>query len=180
LPRVLEMLRSGAIHLSGLRVLVPHLTQESADALLEQAARKSKRAIEEIAACHAPRPAVPESIRKVPERQAEQAATVAPPLAPAPALLLSVPAQTPRPATMAPLAQDRYHVQLTASRELRDKIEEAKALLRHQVPSGDLAVILDRAPEFVRHRPIAARFAVFRGSGASRSSWRFPATPSCH
>lgn len=168
LPRVLEMLRSGAVHLSGLRVLVPHLTDESADALLEQAAGKSKRAIEEIAACHAPKPAVPESIRKVPERRAEQtAATVAPPAAPAPAapapaLPLSVPAQTPRPATVAPLAQDRYHVQLTASRELRDKIEEAKALLRHQIPSGDLAVILDRALSLLIAQVKKDRFGVGR------------------
>ena len=195
LPRVLEMLRSGAIHLSGLRVLVPHLTEESADALLEQAAGKSKRAIEEIAACHAPRPAVPESIRKVPERRAEQTATAAPPSAPAPALLLSAPAQTPRPATVALLAPDRYHVQLTASRELRDKIEEAKALLRHQVPSGDLATILDRAltvliaqvkkdrfgvgrkprsatlpegPAQSRHVPDAIKRAVFTPSGGVR------------
>lgn len=163
LPRVVEMLRSGAIHLSGLRVLVPHLTDESADALLEQAAGKSKRAIEEIVACHAPRHDVAESIRKVPERQvAAPVPVAAPPPSPAPAFLLSVPASAPRPATVAPLAPDRYHVQLTASRELRDKIEEAKSLLRHQVPNGDLATILDRALTVLIAQVKKDRFGVGR------------------
>ena len=63
---------------------------------------------------------------------------------------------------MAPLAVDRYHVQLTASRELRDKIEEAKALLRHQVPSGDLATILDRALTVLITKVKKDRFGVGR------------------
>ena len=44
-----------------------------------------------------------------------------------------------------PLGQDRFKVQFTATRELRDKLREAQALLRHQVPDGNLAEIFDRA-----------------------------------
>lgn len=51
-------------------------------------------------------------------------------------------------------------MQLTASRELRDKIEEAKALLRHQVPSGDLATILDRALTVLIAKVKKERFGV--------------------
>lgn len=159
-PRLIEMRRSGAIHLTGLRMLVPHLTDENADALLEEARGKTKRQIEDIIAAHAPRPAVPESIRKVPVR-------VDP--APSPAAgsssdcgpLFAAP-QSPKPAVVAPLAPDMYYVQLTASRELRDKIDEAKALLSHQVPNGDLATILDRALTVLIARVKKDRFGVGR------------------
>lgn len=162
-PRVLEMLRSGAIHLSGLRVLVPHLSEDRADALLEQAQGKSKRAIEEIAAGHAPKPAVADCIRKVPERRAPAPlpAAAAPAQQTGPLFAVLQP-RPPRPAVVAPLAPDRYHVQLTASRELRDKIEEAKALLRHQIPSGDLATILDRALTVLIAKVKKERFGVGR------------------
>ena len=36
-------------------------------------------------------------------------------------------------------------MQFTAGRDLRDKIEQAKALLRHRVPNGDLATIVEQA-----------------------------------
>lgn len=161
-PRVVAMRRSGAIHLSGLRILVPHLTDDNADGLLEEAARKSKRGIEEIVARHAPKPAVPDSIRKVPERRAAEPVTEvpAPLFAAAPPVTTAPP--VPRPTVIAPLAPERYHVQLTASRELRDKIEEAQALMRHQVPSGDLATILDRALTLLIAKVKKDRFAVGR------------------
>jgi hypothetical protein len=63
---------------------------------------------------------------------------------------------------VAPLAPDLYYVQLTASRELRDKIDEAKALLRHQVPTGDLATILDRALTVLIAKVKKERFGVGR------------------
>jgi hypothetical protein len=162
-PRVVAMRRSGAIHLTGLRILAPHLTAESADRLLEQATHKSKREIEGIVACHAPKPPVADSIRKVPERQAAEPAAVEPRSlfdAARPPLPTAPPA--PRPAVVAPIAPERYHVQLTASRQLRDKIEEAKALLRHQVPNGDLATILEQALTVLIAKVKKDRFGVGR------------------
>ena len=49
------------------------------------------------------------------------------------------------PARIAPLAPERYRIQLTVSRETHDKFRRAQALLRHAVPSGDAAEIFDRA-----------------------------------
>src|SRR5688572_593951 len=49
-PRVLDHLRSGAIHLTGLFVLAPHLNEETADALLAEARGKSRREIEYLLA----------------------------------------------------------------------------------------------------------------------------------
>ena len=65
-PAVLDALRAGKVHLTGLRMLSPHLTGEGHLALLDEAAGKSKRKIEEIVARIAPRPAVPASMRKLP------------------------------------------------------------------------------------------------------------------
>jgi hypothetical protein len=48
-------------------------------------------------------------------------------------------------ATIKPLAPEQYVVKFTASRAIHEKLREAQALLRHRVPSGDLAEIFDRA-----------------------------------
>lgn len=62
---------------------------------------------------------------------------------PAPA----APAQLPdrRSAEITPLSPDRYRVQVTIGGETLEKLRLAKDLLRHSLPSGDEAVILDRA-----------------------------------
>ncbi len=162
-PRVIAMRRSGAIHLSGLRVLVPHLSEDSADALLDEARGKSKRAIEEIAVRHAPKPDVADCIRRLPERRmpAPPPEAAAPVPETGPLFASRSRPQPPRPA-VAPLAPDRYHVQLTAERGLRDKIEVATALLRHKIPSGDLATILDLALTVLIAKVKKERFGVGR------------------
>ncbi|MEE9279826.1 MAG: hypothetical protein V3V67_06590, partial [Myxococcota bacterium] len=47
--------------------------------------------------------------------------------------------------TPEPLGQQRYKIQFTAGREFCDKLREAQALLRQQIPDGELAEIFDRA-----------------------------------
>ena len=49
-PEVIEAVRSSRVHLSGLRLLAAHLTNDNHHDLLAEAAGKSKREIEEIAA----------------------------------------------------------------------------------------------------------------------------------
>ncbi len=49
------------------------------------------------------------------------------------------------PTRVAPLAPARYRIQVTVSGETHDKLRRAQALLRHAVPTGDAAEILDRA-----------------------------------
>ena len=53
-------------------------------------------------------------------------------------------APTHRPAVK-PLAADRYEIRFTASAATRDKLKVAQDLLRHAIPSGDVAAIFDRA-----------------------------------
>ncbi len=63
------------------------------------------------------------------------------------------------PAIIAPLAPARYKVQFTAGPELHDKIERARALLRHQIPDGDLGAVFDRAMTLLVGELERARFA---------------------
>jgi hypothetical protein len=53
----------------------------------------------------------------------------------------------PPAAAVTPLGGERYKVQFTASRGLRDKLTEAQDLLGRAGPGGDLAVVVERALE---------------------------------
>ena len=75
-PMLLEMLRDGRIHLSGIALLAPHLTAQNRRDLLKRATHKTRRQIEEIVAELRPRPDVPAGMRKLPApRRAESART---------------------------------------------------------------------------------------------------------
>ena len=67
-PALIEVVRSGRIHLAGVRLLVPHLTEENHGDLLARAGGKSKRKIEEMIAMLFPKPPVSATIRKLPSR----------------------------------------------------------------------------------------------------------------
>ena len=81
-PMLLAMLADGLLHLSGIARLAAHLTRENRDAVLAQAAHKSKRQIEELVATLAPRPDAPAVIRKLPGRGSAAGTTAARELVP--------------------------------------------------------------------------------------------------
>ncbi len=61
LPAIFVAVADGRLHLSGLSLLAPHLTSESADELLAAAAHKTKREIEQLLAHRFPQPDLPGS-----------------------------------------------------------------------------------------------------------------------
>ena len=63
---LLAMLRDGRIHLSGMALLVPVLTAENRDAVLERATHQSKRQIEQLVAELSPQADVPSVMRRLP------------------------------------------------------------------------------------------------------------------
>lgn len=157
-PRILSMLGDGTLNLTTVRLVAPHLTDESADGLLDAAAGRSKRQVEELVARHAPRPDVPPSVRKLPVKATSACATsvsnVPTPTVPdevssvgaPPAASVGPPvAPRARPAIVRPLAPERYEVRFTASAETCAKLRRAQDLLRHAVPTGDTATVVDRA-----------------------------------
>jgi hypothetical protein len=159
-PVILEMLAAGAIHLTAVRLLSPHLTPANHREVLDSARGKKKPEIEAIVARLSPRPDVPASVRKLPAPRPsaflraeapvapDESATV--PVASKPAA--PVPTETgltaeplvPR-ATVTPLSPDRYKLQLTIGGDTLEKLRLAKDMLSHAIPSGDDAAVLDRA-----------------------------------
>src|SRR5206468_1652752 len=83
-----------------------------------------------------PRPDVPTQL----EPQPAPAGSPLPQLAPGPP-----PAAPPVTTKVTPLAPERFALQLTIDQATQEKLMRAQALLRHQVPSGELAQVLDLA-----------------------------------
>jgi len=103
-------------------------------------------------------PPVPDSVPKRPVRNPRtlEMALAAPGTS-------AAPSAPPRErAVVAPLSEDTFSVQFTASRVLRDKLRRAQDLLRHRVPSGDMAAIFEKALDSLIERVEKERFAVVR------------------
>jgi len=159
-PVILEMLAAGSVNLTTVRLLVSHLTVANHRAVLESVRGKGKSDVEEIVARLSPRPDVPSSLRKLPTPAPLPAASPLPAQVPVAAAAATAPAATVPVSTVrivtvsvagypgqavAPLSPDRYRLQLTIGVETLEKLRLARDLLRHAIPSGDEAAVLDRA-----------------------------------
>jgi len=165
-PVILRLLAEGAVSLTTVKLLAPHLTDENHVAVLESARGQHKSEIEKIVARLSPVPDVATSIRKLPATAARDETPVAAPAAvpdPSVARMFTMtpsPADAPlfstaptaavtdsasRPAAVKALSPDRYKLQLTIGGDTLAKLRRAKDMLRHAVPSGDEAEIIDRA-----------------------------------
>jgi len=63
---------------------------------------------------------------------------------------------------VAPLAEDTFKFQFTASRACHDKFRQAQDLLRHRIPDGDLATIVENALDLLIEHVKKERFATGR------------------
>jgi hypothetical protein len=221
-PFILELLASGAVNLTTVRLLSPHLTPDNHATVLESARGKKRPEVEEIVARLAPFPEVPPSIRKLPPPRAGGPPPAPPasegigpgsarplqstgspfgPPAGAPTTGSTAPAWRPagspaaeaagrsqdRPSTaptavvvpttipppaypppeyrrlrsadVTPIAPDRYRLQCTIGGATLEKLRLAQDMLRHAIPSGDEAAILDRAFTALLVEIARARFA---------------------
>jgi hypothetical protein len=233
-PLVVELFERGALHLSAIKMLGPRLTAANHAEVLERASFKGKREIELLVAELAPKPDVPNRMRKLPERSqssatrtratnaqsldastacagsdasigaariasllganpaltASHAITAAPGITASPAITAAPATQpvgaspaftasetsiaapsvgagaatfaleSPRPrGSSAPLRPGRYKVELTAGQSLHDKLEQLQELLRHRVPDGHLAVIVELAVDALIDKTMKQRCA---------------------
>ena len=164
-----QLLTRMAAHLTAIKLLGPHLTQDNHVRVLEQARGKNKREIELLVAALAPKPDVPSQMRKLPEPKPVRVTRDPAPVAQEVPIAASTPAAThpptfaleaPRPAaSLTPLRPSRYKLELTAGQALHDKLERLKNLLRHQVPDGDLAKIVELAVDQLVEKTLKQRFA---------------------
>jgi len=177
-PVIFDMLGEGILNLTTVRLLARHLTDENHEALLTAAARKSRREVEELLAGHFPQPDVAPSVRKLPATRP----ALSPPAPPASVPATSVPsagaalpipeaasAPTRRP-IVSPRAPGRYEVRFTASAETCEKLRLAQDLLRHAIPTGDMAQIIDRALTVLLEDLARKKFAATNHPRASRGA----------
>jgi hypothetical protein len=165
LPRVLEELRSGALHLTALYLLAKHLTDDNCEALLAEARGKSKREIELLIARWFPRPDAEQRITPLtdspaPPRLASQGEPD--PSGQPTSIALPGKGESGAPFKLEPLSVSSYRVQFTASAELYAKIENARELLSHALPTGDLAALFERALDELLEREMKRRMGAGR------------------
>ena len=181
-PAILAALEDGSVTLTTVRLLAPHLTAANHQNVLALARHKGKGEVEELVASLRPLPAVPSTIRKLPDhRQAPldttRVAHTPMSTAPSPPMVTSPIGMVPRPMET-PLAPERYKVQFTISRETQEKLRRVQALARHAIPSGDPAEIFDRALTLLlqdlERRRCAAVTSPRAAAGAAGGSTTYP------
>ena len=167
-------------------LLAPRLTPENHVELLDLARHKSKRAIEELLADRAPKPDVPGQVRKLPVPRSTSAVRMPLEIAESSrevticeAVATPTVRRGPSPVP-SPLGGTRFKIQFTGSETLCGKLREAQALLRHQIPDGDLAEIFGRALALLLEDAKRKKFAqTSRPRGRSKAAKK-PGTASRH
>jgi len=157
-PQIFDALADGRIHLTGISLLAPHLTEENAQALLAACVHKTKREIQLVLAARFPQPDLPTFIASL------GAAGAAPVTLPSPQVVLgqtpampdtvvevgTSPAHSSAPAridgpvipVVTPLAPGRFGWQLTVDQETQDLMGDVEDLLGPDVRPGDMAAVL--------------------------------------
>ena len=167
-PEVLVAVEEGFLTLASVRLLAPHFTVDNCRELIDRARHKSKRDVELLVAAIAPRAPVPTVVRRLPDRPGtaavtttvqsllrSEAAEVKTPTDRVPECAGAAPSKERGPAhayrisrpvsTVTPLSPSCYRLQVVLSEEAHAKLRRAQDLLRHAVPNGDVATVLNRA-----------------------------------
>lgn len=172
-PIILELVADSRVSLTAIALLARFLNEENHQALLTEATHKTVREVEHIVARLAPRPDVPQVLRRMPlpadTASSSAAATASTPavgpvaasteeavaglgrslnvslMSPASAGPEMRPMSTLPRTVIKPIAPERYKLQVTLSRSAHDKLRAAQNLLRHAAPGGDLGSVLERA-----------------------------------
>jgi 5-methylcytosine-specific restriction endonuclease McrA len=152
-PVILDLLASGAVTLTAVKLVAPHLTEENYADVLERARNLPVRQVEKLVAEIAPRPDAPTSVRKITgtvaavsapppdvELRANRTSNPSPPVPPSPGATAAE-----RRAVIEPTSPARYRVQFTVAQATHDKLRRLQTLLRREIPTGDPAEIVDRA-----------------------------------
>lgn len=187
-PQALDLLRDGSVNLTTLGLVAPHLTEGNSTDVFAEIVHKSKREVEHIVAALAPRPPVPSVVRRVapvsPASEAHSSAEClfaehnsATPPAAAACTAAAPSAAAPQRAVVAPLSPERYKVQITLSSTGYAALRGLQGLLRHSIPNGDPARIVERALvellERVRRDRLAASARLQRRPLPSSSASRY-------
>lgn len=168
-PHIFDALADGRLHLTAVKLLGPYLTPGNATELLEAAARKTTREVEQLLAERFPRSETLALVETLPpspplphdqrspgpvETCASDGIQAAGTLAPR----RVGPVAAPR-TTVAPVAPQRFAFQVTIGQTTRDKLRYAQELLSHKVASGDVAEVLECVLDIAIHQLEKRKFA---------------------
>lgn len=146
-PVILGMLADGSLTLTAVKLLRPLLTDENHRAILAEAKHRSRPEVEKIVARVKPQPDRPSTLRKLPSpapvADVAQSSSAQPAGTPPPPVFFAPP-PSHRP-VVAPVAPERYRLQITLGQETHDRLRRLQDLMRREVPDGDPAAIVDRA-----------------------------------
>jgi hypothetical protein len=157
-PELLEALVAGRVHLSGLRLLAPHITPENAEELLAAATGRTWDEIEQLVAERSPRAAVVPGAEAVASTTPMLMASDGAARHPANAESQGVTGDAGPSARVRPLSAESFAVQFTRSREADERFRYAQDLLGHHVKSNDLAEVYARAIEALIEKLERVRF----------------------
>jgi hypothetical protein len=149
-PVILDLLASGEMTLTSVRLLGRHLTPENHQAVLEKAKGQTLKQIDLLVATLEPQPDARSLVRKLPTATATARpamAQVTPSVASQPLSMTTaspLAVAAPRP-VIRPTAPERYRVQFTIGDATHEKLRRLQALLRREIPDGDPGAIFDRA-----------------------------------
>ena len=132
-PSLLAYLEDGTVNLSHVLALRDHLTEENVEELVKAVSKRTMREVAMILTARTPRPDVPEALEDLGSPPGEGASA------------WSAPASSVRSARLQPLSERRCLLQVTVSAELRRKLEQARDLMCHRSPKGDLETVIDAA-----------------------------------
>ncbi len=134
-PVVYDLIDQGKLSLSVVCKLKQYLTADNHLEVLSGVSGLSYRKAEAWLAARFARPDVPSTVRKLPENHTRERGRVE------------------------PLSAERYRVQLTADRALKEKLELAAELMAHRSRSRDIAQVVTRALDVLNEKLEKERFA---------------------
>jgi 5-methylcytosine-specific restriction endonuclease McrA len=168
------MLRDGRLSLATAALVGSKLMPTNADQLLKEVAFWSKREVEVLLAKRNPRPPVPSVVRKLPETKLAPDAPLMVQNDAEPALSLSDLVDAPPPPSrrpiIAPLSDAHYKLQVTISAAARERLGQIQDLMRHKLPSGDPAAIVEHALEVLHEELLKKKAAEVIRPRAARQS----------
>ncbi len=149
-PVLFSALADGRIHLTGARLIAPHLTAENVGEVLAAATHRRKSEIEEMVVAR-----FGSSERARPMTSITPVKVLHAPGHVIPTLLDSVaepaPASTDEPQAEEPVQEPPapppvcFKLQVVIEKSTHDKLRHLQGLLSHALPSGDVAQVLDRS-----------------------------------
>ncbi|MEE8476173.1 MAG: hypothetical protein V3T01_12505 [Myxococcota bacterium] len=187
-PQLLPALRRGELHVTAVSLLAAQLTGESCGEWIRVARHKTAEEIKRLLADRQPKPDVADCVRRIPASVSSGNTATATERAEIPDLkadeagrkpaLVSeaentptgVAPREPSHAQTSPLGGERYRVCFTAGAELHAQLQELRALMRHQVPDGDLGSLLGRAVALLLERVRKRKFGAGAGARSIQAS----------